>query len=607
MADIVFTPQHKREMLHWKMGGPKPSFADDYQAQAAREQAAATPSSRHVSRIKHRMSGDTPPEPSNTAGWSPSDFANWEAYKRQEAAKLAAYYQAEAEDAERHRRERGAPFLRGIIRHIEKPFREAGKVIDQAAPLLDIVLPIVGAAVGSVVAGPFGAGIGGAATGAATADDAKAGLISGALQGLTYAANAPGYASAAGKAAASGAPGAGQGFALSQAPQFTLSGGAPAPSFGFTSGAARAGAPSFGFTKAALPTFSGAAASSGAPNFLAKTPSHYHMSLGATKSAPSYGLLDKMTGIHKPSLLNQLGMKSAPAGGGGIGFYGNAGHVGLLDKTGKYGALGKYVPMLGKALSALGGGAGSQGNQRGSQGTYDLSDYAPMDLRMQRSLIEEEPDGKRKKKGYRAKTITTELKPSPDNPDFLEEEEEEENIYTDDSNKLPVSSKEIRERLLPKRNYAEGGAVHRFEGGYLSESLSDGQADDLSKEIPDGSYVFNALDLALLGNGSNDNGAKKVKEWERDILAHGFKKQDLSSHRARPHRLQGEQQYVPVKLSNKEYVVRPEVVQLVGKGDPDKGAKIIDKGRKQLRKDKGVRDILPPKAKSLNIYMRRGK
>ncbi len=42
----------------------------------------------------------------------------------------------------------------------------------------------------------------------------------------------------------------------------------------------------------------------------------------------------------------------------------------------------------------------------------------------------------------------------------------------------------------------------------------------------------------------------------------------------------------------------------LGKGDNKKGAKIIDKTRKNLRNHKGVKSILPPKSKNIELYIK---
>ena len=87
--------------------------------------------------------------------------------------------------------------------------------------------------------------------------------------------------------------------------------------------------------------------------------------------------------------------------------------------------------------------------------------------------------------------------------------------------------------------YAEGGDVHQpiTHGGALSRFGShqpvfstgrgvsavrghgDGQSDDVDAKLSDGEYVLRADEVAAIGRGSNDAGAKKLDHF-RDWLAH---------------------------------------------------------------------------------------
>lgn len=145
----------------------------------------------------------------------------------------------------------------------------------------------------------------------------------------------------------------------------------------------------------------------------------------------------------------------------------------------------------------------------------------------------------------------------------------------------------------PIKQYAQGGFT-----GHIKESDSSGIADDIPKKIPNGSYVWNATDLSLLGDGSSDHGVKKVKQFEDHFERSGI---------VRNYEHDG--RLIDAKVSNDEYVMKPSTVAAIGKkfaGDPRKGPQVIDKARETLRKQKGVKKILPPKAKEVTSYFRGG-
>lgn len=153
--------------------------------------------------------------------------------------------------------------------------------------------------------------------------------------------------------------------------------------------------------------------------------------------------------------------------------------------------------------------------------------------------------------------------------------------------------KEKIEAVEPIKHYATGGHAHV---GLIKESDTGGQADDIPKNIPEGSYVMNATDVSLLGDGSSDNGAKKLREFESKFARSGITKPYDAHSRA-----------IAAKVSNDEYVMSPDTVNALGQGNNNKGAKVIDKMRNNLRKQKGVAKILPPKTKNLHAYMKGGR
>lgn len=71
-----------------------------------------------------------------------------------------------------------------------------------------------------------------------------------------------------------------------------------------------------------------------------------------------------------------------------------------------------------------------------------------------------------------------------------------------------------------------GGGVPMVEGridyrhGSAVEGPGDGQSDDIPAMLADGEYVIDAETVAMLGNGSNKAGAKKLDEFRMNIRKH---------------------------------------------------------------------------------------
>lgn len=134
-------------------------------------------------------------------------------------------------------------------------------------------------------------------------------------------------------------------------------------------------------------------------------------------------------------------------------------------------------------------------------------------------------------------------------------------------------------------------------GGYVGGN-SGGAQDNRKTRIPEGSYVMNSTDLSLLGDGNSNKGAEEIAEMERRFLQSGLtRNHGLYKDLERP-------KYIDVQLSDGEYVLDPRVVSAIGKGNNQRGAKIIDKGRRKLRQEKGMKHILPPKSKPIDSYLR---
>lgn len=80
--------------------------------------------------------------------------------------------------------------------------------------------------------------------------------------------------------------------------------------------------------------------------------------------------------------------------------------------------------------------------------------------------------------------------------------------------------------------FAEGGALNAAmgadaddgEGEFSTRSgesyvrgPGDGQSDDIPARLADGEYVLTAMDVARIGQGSNEAGARKLDKWRQDL------------------------------------------------------------------------------------------
>lgn len=156
---------------------------------------------------------------------------------------------------------------------------------------------------------------------------------------------------------------------------------------------------------------------------------------------------------------------------------------------------------------------------------------------------------------------------------------------------------ERREEILQEINKVHGGAKHLKAGGYV-HGKSGGQTDDVPTKLAEGSYVMNATDVSLLGDGNSNHGATKLKEFETHIKHHSpFVRGERGNWEST--------KKINALVSDGEYIIRKDVVDRLGKGDNKKGAQILDNMRKKLRTHKGVKTILPPKSKPLTAYIGR--
>lgn len=138
--------------------------------------------------------------------------------------------------------------------------------------------------------------------------------------------------------------------------------------------------------------------------------------------------------------------------------------------------------------------------------------------------------------------------------------------------------------------YAQGGHV-----GYI-DGEDGGQDDNVKVKLPPKAYVMDATTVSLFGDGNSRKGAKYIKKEIVDTCIHsGIVRNPQNSQRVR---------LIDAKVSPGEYIIEPEVVDAWGGGNNEKGSKVFDKMRNNLRTQKGVKKFLPPKSKPVHSYMR---
>lgn len=141
-----------------------------------------------------------------------------------------------------------------------------------------------------------------------------------------------------------------------------------------------------------------------------------------------------------------------------------------------------------------------------------------------------------------------------------------------------VSGMEEKGHSYPKFN----------KGGYI-DGDAGGQDDNVHRDLPQGSFIVNATDVSMLGDGNSKAGAKKLDE-----LCAKYEHYSTGDH-VLPK--------IMAKVSEGEYEIPPHVLTGMGNGSNQKGSKIWEKTLAKLRKHKGVKK-LPPKSKPLHTYLR---
>lgn len=313
---------------------------------------------------------------------------------------------------------------------------------------------------------------------------------------------------------------------------------------------------------------------------------------------PNSALAARMTGLNGPSLLNQLGFSGAPGMGGGLGLLGNFGQKGMLDPL----LGGLRGSGLGGALSTVMGAMQRPGqpmNQQAMVNALMPPQHRPRSTDSVDETFEGNADSDELLRGEHS-LGNHGMSPLEI---FLENSGITKRTRRRADNEVkwqnPNESKWVNPNPV---NYAKGGPVNTKFTGYIKVSNTGGQDDDVKRILPPDSYVWNGTDLSLLGDGFSDNGAKKLIDWENQLLNNRDTFTRSGVTKADGGHIIG----VKARVSNGEFVMKPAAVRALGNGDVTVGVKVIDKMRKNLRKHKGVKSILPPRTKEFSYYMKGG-
>lgn len=150
------------------------------------------------------------------------------------------------------------------------------------------------------------------------------------------------------------------------------------------------------------------------------------------------------------------------------------------------------------------------------------------------------------------------------------------------------------------KSFSRGGAAHGDEpmfrssgGGADVDGPGDGQSDSVPAKLPDGSFVWNADVVNAFGSGSSNAGKRALEAARRSLPV-----------QPRGHAKGGALSQVNAHLSKDEVVWSPEEVDAVGGGDNQRGAKVLDKVRRKVMSDRGIKSIVPkPVRKSPLQYL----
>lgn len=171
-----------------------------------------------------------------------------------------------------------------------------------------------------------------------------------------------------------------------------------------------------------------------------------------------------------------------------------------------------------------------------------------------------------------------------------------------------LSEDELPEKqyFIPESRYAKGGAVKGTlakmkevmpkSRPHAINGPGSGTEDKIPAKLKYDDYIIDATTVSHAGNGSNKAGQKAFEDLEKIITRKGkIRHPDIKS----------ENVLIPAALSDGERRIDRDTVATLGNGDPNKGTRLLDRLRDNLRKHKSkYKGSIPPESYNLLKYMR---
>jgi hypothetical protein len=311
------------------------------------------------------------------------------------------------------------------------------------------------------------------------------------------------------------------------------------------------------------------------------------LGLGHGFFSPSIG---KSFGLEPGSFLGKTAMMGSPSLGSSLGFSGLGGATrgGAFKDLIGLGMQGKYGVGVGDA--AGGGGLGGILGGGGLLNTALLATFLGGNLMGSKKKKTNTPENETLQQAIQRNRHDW----GPDEQWFPKVKKQNppqfppRNYHGTNWNFFPTPEQQeeqlrrVNEELAQQR-FARGGVVKGYYKG-----KDGGQSDKRPVKLRPKSFIMNATDVSLLGDGNSENGAHVLREWVSSFRKGGPVK-DTSPR-------------INALVSDGEFEISPEEVVAIGGGSFDKGVKTINTLRKNLRKHKGATKFLPPKSKSLDNY-----
>lgn len=138
-----------------------------------------------------------------------------------------------------------------------------------------------------------------------------------------------------------------------------------------------------------------------------------------------------------------------------------------------------------------------------------------------------------------------------------------------------------------RKTRATGGQVTKVHVGPIHSSVA-GRTDHLPMNVPSGSYVIPADIISAMGEGNTMAGFKHMKRIMYGGTPYGnegipYEGKEGPYNEPLPGKAAGGATTVPIIAAGGEYVLSPEEVLKVGRGDLDTGHRVLDEFVKRMR------------------------